>query len=203
MVIPCGGRLGICTVAMQEYWLRVAAAMADYIGQGRRTRIPLSNHHTYPIETVTLSLPTQTAISYADRQNLGFAEWDEPRGGWILYSTKFLSDWKESVKVVEERLKLDSKKGKGSKKVNSNKSGPPPTTVKQKSKSAVKTPSKRPKVVMNRSMASPSELGDRSLIVPGLQRSLLRRLLKLRRDLMLSHKRSLLWILLSFQKRQL
>ena len=67
MIIPCGGRPGICTVAMQEYWLRVVAAMANYIGQGRGIRILLSNHHTYPIETVTLSLPTQTAVSYADR----------------------------------------------------------------------------------------------------------------------------------------
>ncbi len=91
MVIPCGGRLGICTVAMQEYWLRVAVAMADYIGQGRGTKVPLLNHHAHPVETATLSPPTQTAISYADRQNLGFAEWDGPRGGWILYSTKFPS----------------------------------------------------------------------------------------------------------------
>jgi hypothetical protein len=102
MVIPCGGRLGICTVAMQEYWLRVAVAMADYVNQGRGTRVPLSNHHAHPVETMTLSPPTQTAISYADRQNLGFAEWDGPRDGWILYSTKFPSGWKESVKVVEE-----------------------------------------------------------------------------------------------------
>ena len=58
MVILYGGRLGICTVAMQEYWLRVAIAMVDYIGQGRGTRISLSNHHTYPIETVTLCLST-------------------------------------------------------------------------------------------------------------------------------------------------
>ena len=71
------------------------------------------------------------------------------------------------MKVMEERLKLDSKRGKGSKKVDSNKSGPPPTTVKQKSKFAVKTPSKWPKVAMNRSMASPSELGNRSPIVLG------------------------------------
>uniref|UniRef100_A0A2N9HSJ8 Aminotransferase-like plant mobile domain-containing protein n=1 Tax=Fagus sylvatica TaxID=28930 RepID=A0A2N9HSJ8_FAGSY len=90
MVILCGGRLGICTMAMLQYWLRVAIAM--------------------------------TAVSYADRQNLGFMEWDEPRGGWILYSTKFPS---------------------------------------------VKTPSKRPKVAMNRSMASRSELGNRSPIAPG------------------------------------
>ncbi len=57
MVILCGGRLGICTVAMQEYWLRVAVAMADYVSQGRGTRVPLLNHHAHPIETVTLSPP--------------------------------------------------------------------------------------------------------------------------------------------------
>jgi hypothetical protein len=167
MVIPCGGRLGICTVAMQEYWLRLAVAMADYIGQGRGTRVPLLNHHAHPVETVTLSPPTQTAISYADRQNLGFAEWDGPRGGWILYSTKFLSGWKESVKVVEERLKLDSKRGKGGKKADSSKGDSSPAIVKQKSKSAAKTPSRRPKVAMNRSIIPPSELGDRSPIAPG------------------------------------
>ena len=67
MVIPCGGRLGICTMVMQEYWLRVTVAMADYVNRGRGTRVPLLNHHAPPIETMTLSPPTQTAISYADR----------------------------------------------------------------------------------------------------------------------------------------
>jgi hypothetical protein len=42
MVILCSGRLGICTMAMLQYWLRVAVAMVDYIGQGRGIRIPLS-----------------------------------------------------------------------------------------------------------------------------------------------------------------
>ena len=166
MVIPCGGRLGICIVAMQEYWLRVAVAMTDYVGQSRGTRLPLLNHHAHPVETATLSPPTQTAISYADRQNLGFVEWDGPRGGWILYSTKFPSGWKESVKVVEERQKLDSKRGKGGKKVDSSRGDPSPATVKQKSKSAAKTPSKRRKVAMNMSMIPPSELGDRSPTAP-------------------------------------
>ena len=130
-------------------------------------KIPIPNHHTDSVESTTLSTPTQTTISYADRQNLGFAEWDEPQGGWILYSTMFPLGWRESVKVVEERLKLDSKRGKGSKKSDSKRSDPYSKTVKQKPKSAVKTPSKQPKVAMNRSMASPSELGDRSLV--GLQ----------------------------------
>uniref|UniRef100_A0A2N9GMW1 Aminotransferase-like plant mobile domain-containing protein n=1 Tax=Fagus sylvatica TaxID=28930 RepID=A0A2N9GMW1_FAGSY len=135
MVIPCGGRLGICTVAMQEYWLRVAAAMENYVNQGRGTRVPLPNHHAHPVETMTLSPPTQTAISYADRQNLGFAEWDGSRDGWILYSTKFPSGWKESVKVVEERLRLDSKRGKGGKKIDSSKGDSSPAASKQKPKS--------------------------------------------------------------------
>ena len=63
--------------------------MADYIGQGRGTKIPMFDHHAFPVEIATLSPPTQTALSYADRQNLGFAEWDGPWGGWILYSMKF------------------------------------------------------------------------------------------------------------------
>ena len=167
MVIPCGGRLGICTVAMQEYWLRVAAAMADYVKQGRGTKVPLPNHHAHLVETMALSPPTQTAISYAERQNLGFAEWDDSRDGWILYSTMFPSGWKESVKVMEERLRLDSKRGKGGKKIDSGKGASSPAVSKQKPKSAAKTSSKRPKVAMDMSMIPPSELGGRSLMAPG------------------------------------
>ena len=162
MVIPCGGRLDICTVAMQEYWLRVAVAMADYVNQG-----PLPNHHAHPMETMTLSPPTQTAISYANRQNLGFAEWDSSRDGWILYSTMFPSGWKESVKVVEERLRLDSKRGKGGKKADPSKGDSSPAPSKQKPKSAAKTSSKQPKVAMDMSIIPPSELGGRSPVAPG------------------------------------
>uniref|UniRef100_A0A2N9EG59 Aminotransferase-like plant mobile domain-containing protein n=1 Tax=Fagus sylvatica TaxID=28930 RepID=A0A2N9EG59_FAGSY len=82
-------------------------------------------------------------------------------------STKFPSGWRESVKVVEERLKLDSKRGKGSKKVDSSRGDSSPAIVKQKSKSTAKIPSKRPKVAMNRSMIPLSELSDRSPIAPG------------------------------------
>jgi hypothetical protein len=167
MVIPCGGRLGICTVAMQEYWLRVAAAMADYVKQGRGTRVHLPNHHAHPLETMTLSPPTQTAISYAERQGLSFAEWNGSRDGWILYSTAFPSGWKESVKVVEERLRLDSKRGKGGKKIDTGKGASSPAASKQKPKSAAKTSSKRPKVAMDMSMIPPSELGGRPLMAPG------------------------------------
>ncbi len=112
-----------------------------------------------------MSPPTQTALSYADRQGLGFAEWDGPRGGWIVYSIKFPPGWKESVKVVEERQKLDSKRGKGSKWIEFVKGDSTP--AKQKSKSAAKTPSRRPKVAMDRSIIPPSELAGRSPVAPG------------------------------------
>uniref|UniRef100_A0A2N9IFN7 Aminotransferase-like plant mobile domain-containing protein n=1 Tax=Fagus sylvatica TaxID=28930 RepID=A0A2N9IFN7_FAGSY len=74
---------------------------------------------------------------------------------------------KESVKVVEERLRLDSKRGKGSKKTDSGKGASSPAASKQKPKSAAKASSKRPKVAMDMSMIPPSELGDRALMAPG------------------------------------
>uniref|UniRef100_A0A2N9HJ25 Aminotransferase-like plant mobile domain-containing protein n=1 Tax=Fagus sylvatica TaxID=28930 RepID=A0A2N9HJ25_FAGSY len=139
MVIPCGGRLGICTVAMQEYWLRVAAAMADYV----KTR----------------------------QRDQGRA-WDSQNGmvhemGGSCIALRSLPSWKESVKVVEERLRLDSKRGKGSKKIDSGKGASSPAASKQKPKSAAKASSKRPKVAMDMSMIPPSELGDRALMAPG------------------------------------
>ena len=141
--------------------------MADYVKQGRGTRVPLPNHHAHPVETMTLSPPTQTAISYTERQNLGFAEWDGSRDGWILYSTMFPSGWKESVKVVEERLRLDSKRGKGGKKIDPGKGASSPAASKQKPKSVAKTSSKQPKVAMDMSIIPPSELRGRSPVAPG------------------------------------
>ncbi len=82
-----------------------------------------------------------------------------------MYNTKFPSGRKEFVKVVGEVLKLDSKRGKVSNKGDSKNVNPPSKAV--KSKSASKTPSRRPKVAMDRSMTSPSKLGERSAIVPG------------------------------------
>ena len=69
------------------------------------------------------------------------------------------------MKVVEERQKLDSKRGKGSKRIDSGKSDSTP--VKQRSKSTAKTPSRRPKVAMDRSIIPPSELAGRSPVAPG------------------------------------
>uniref|UniRef100_A0A2N9I7C3 Aminotransferase-like plant mobile domain-containing protein n=1 Tax=Fagus sylvatica TaxID=28930 RepID=A0A2N9I7C3_FAGSY len=149
-----------------DYWSASVSRMT-MSDKAEGPRVPLPNHHAHPMETTTLSPPTQTAISYAERQGLGFAEWDGPRDGWILYSTAIPSSWKESVKVVEERLRLDSKRGKGSKKTDSGKGASSPAASKQKPKSAAKASSKRPKVAMDMSMIPPSELGDRALMAPG------------------------------------
>ncbi len=78
MVIPSGRPLGICTVAVHDYWRKLVFAMMDYINQGRGTKVLIPNHHTDPITSVSISLPTQITISYADRQNLGYTKWDEP-----------------------------------------------------------------------------------------------------------------------------
>uniref|UniRef100_A0A2N9IJU8 Aminotransferase-like plant mobile domain-containing protein n=1 Tax=Fagus sylvatica TaxID=28930 RepID=A0A2N9IJU8_FAGSY len=55
------------------------------------------------------------AIAYGNSQKVGFAEWDETRSGWIAYTIHFPEGWKESVNVIEERLVMPSKRGKGSK----------------------------------------------------------------------------------------
>uniref|UniRef100_A0A2N9INI5 Aminotransferase-like plant mobile domain-containing protein n=1 Tax=Fagus sylvatica TaxID=28930 RepID=A0A2N9INI5_FAGSY len=87
--------------------------------------------------------------------------------GGSCIALRSLPSWKESVKVVEERLRLDSKRGKGSKKIDSGKGASSPAASKQKPKSAAKASSKRPKVAMDMSMIPPSELGDRALMAPG------------------------------------
>uniref|UniRef100_A0A2N9HRA7 Aminotransferase-like plant mobile domain-containing protein n=1 Tax=Fagus sylvatica TaxID=28930 RepID=A0A2N9HRA7_FAGSY len=62
--------------------------------------------------TLTHAPPSQSAISYANSQKLGFAEWDESRGGWIAYTIHLPEGWRNSVNVVEDRLIMLSKRGK-------------------------------------------------------------------------------------------
>ena len=69
--------------------------------------------------------------------------------------------------MVEEQLRLDSKRGKGGKKADSSKGDSSPAASKQKPKSAAKTFSKRPKVAMDMSIIPPSKLGGRSPVAPG------------------------------------
>ena len=59
-----------------------------------------------------LTPPSQSAISYANSQKFGFAEWDSARGGWIAYTIHLPDGWRSSVNVVEDQLIMPSKRGK-------------------------------------------------------------------------------------------
>uniref|UniRef100_A0A2N9FQT5 Aminotransferase-like plant mobile domain-containing protein n=1 Tax=Fagus sylvatica TaxID=28930 RepID=A0A2N9FQT5_FAGSY len=61
--------------------------------------------------TPYLAPPSQSAISYANSQKLGFAEWDASRGGWIAYTIHLPEGWRNSVTIVEDRLIMVSKRG--------------------------------------------------------------------------------------------
>ncbi len=78
-------------------------------------KIPISSHRKPQTSNPCLSPPSQFAIAYGNSKKLGFAEWDEIRGGWIAYTTHLQKGWRESVNIVEERLIMPSKRGKGNK----------------------------------------------------------------------------------------
>uniref|UniRef100_A0A2N9HX39 Aminotransferase-like plant mobile domain-containing protein n=1 Tax=Fagus sylvatica TaxID=28930 RepID=A0A2N9HX39_FAGSY len=80
--IPGGHRLGFNTPSMGAYWQRFSQSMVDL-----------------------------SAISYANSQKLGFAEWDASRGGWIAYTIHLPEGWRNSVTIVEDRLIMVSKRG--------------------------------------------------------------------------------------------
>uniref|UniRef100_A0A2N9IQ05 Aminotransferase-like plant mobile domain-containing protein n=1 Tax=Fagus sylvatica TaxID=28930 RepID=A0A2N9IQ05_FAGSY len=82
---------------------------------GRSEKTPMSVHRKPLISYPCLSAPSQFAISYANSQRLGFTEWDEVRGGWIAYTIHIPQGWRSSITVVENRLIMPSKRGKGSK----------------------------------------------------------------------------------------
>ena len=115
-MIPSGHRFGVNTASMNAYWQRLAHAMIGYVNSGRSNKAPISSHCKLQISSLCFSPPSQSAIAYDNSQKLGFAEWDETRNGWIVYTTHFPVGWKESVNVVDERLIMPSKQGKGSKK---------------------------------------------------------------------------------------
>uniref|UniRef100_A0A2N9H2W2 Aminotransferase-like plant mobile domain-containing protein n=1 Tax=Fagus sylvatica TaxID=28930 RepID=A0A2N9H2W2_FAGSY len=116
IMIPSGHRFGFNTASMNAYWQRLAHAMIGYVNSGRSNKAPISSHCKLQISSLCFSPPSQSAIAYDNSQKLGFAEWDETRNGWIVYTTHFPVGWKESVNVVDERLIMPSKRGKGSKK---------------------------------------------------------------------------------------
>jgi hypothetical protein len=100
---------------MGAYWQRFTQSMVDFVIAGRSDKTPMSVHRKPLVSNPYLALPSQSAISYANSQKLGFTEWDESRGGWIAYTIHLPESWRNFVNVVEDRLIMLSKRGKGSK----------------------------------------------------------------------------------------
>jgi hypothetical protein len=100
---------------MGAYWQRFTQSMVDFVIAGRSDKTPMSVHRRPLVSNPYLTPPSQSAISYANSQKLGFAEWDSVRGGWIAYTIHLPDGWRSSVNVVEDRLIMLSKRGKGSK----------------------------------------------------------------------------------------
>uniref|UniRef100_A0A2N9H5E6 Aminotransferase-like plant mobile domain-containing protein n=1 Tax=Fagus sylvatica TaxID=28930 RepID=A0A2N9H5E6_FAGSY len=108
-------RFGFNTSSMNAYWQRLTHSMVEYMNIGRGDKTPILSHRKPQTSNPCLSPPSQSAISYSNSQKLGFAEWDETRDGWIAYTIHLPGSWRESINIVEERLIMPSKRGKGSK----------------------------------------------------------------------------------------
>uniref|UniRef100_A0A2N9HDV5 Aminotransferase-like plant mobile domain-containing protein n=1 Tax=Fagus sylvatica TaxID=28930 RepID=A0A2N9HDV5_FAGSY len=115
VMIPSGHRLDFNTSSMNAYWQRLTQSMVEFVNAGRSDKTPMSVHHKPLVSNLCLASPSQSAISYANSQKLRFAEWDGVRGGWIAYTIHLPESWRNSVNVVEDRLIMPSKHGKGSK----------------------------------------------------------------------------------------
>jgi hypothetical protein len=110
-LIPGGHRLGFNTPSMGAYWQRFTQSMVDLVIAGRSATTPMSVHRKASVSNPYLAPPSQSAISYANSQKLGFAEWDASRGGWIAYTIHLPEGWRNSVTIVEDRLIMVSKRG--------------------------------------------------------------------------------------------
>jgi hypothetical protein len=89
--------------------------MVEFVNAGRGDKTPMFVHRKPLVSNPYLTPPSQSTISYANSKKLGFAEWDEVRGGWVAYTIHLPENWRNSVNVLEDRLIMPSKRGKGSK----------------------------------------------------------------------------------------
>jgi hypothetical protein len=112
VMVPSGHRFGFTTSSMNAYWQRFTQSMVEFVNAGRSDKTPLSVHRKPLVSNPCLAPPSQSAISYVNSQKLGFAKWDEVRGGWIAYTIHLPQGWRSSVNVVEDRLIMPSKRGK-------------------------------------------------------------------------------------------
>uniref|UniRef100_A0A2N9FVV4 Aminotransferase-like plant mobile domain-containing protein n=1 Tax=Fagus sylvatica TaxID=28930 RepID=A0A2N9FVV4_FAGSY len=115
--IPVGPQETTSCVADLTAFLK-SSAFARWGGESTRVLIPgsdktpMSVHRKPLVSNPYLTPPSQSAISYANSQKLGFAEWDSARGGWVAYTIHLPDGWRSSVNVVEDRLIMPSKRGK-------------------------------------------------------------------------------------------
>uniref|UniRef100_A0A2N9F7G2 Aminotransferase-like plant mobile domain-containing protein n=1 Tax=Fagus sylvatica TaxID=28930 RepID=A0A2N9F7G2_FAGSY len=87
---------------------------------GETTRVLIPGGHRLGFNTPSMGAYwqrfTQSMVEFViASQKLGFAEWDGVRGGWIAYTIHLPEGWRSSVNVVEDRLIMLSKRGKGGK----------------------------------------------------------------------------------------
>jgi hypothetical protein len=166
IMVPSGHRFGFNTPSMDAYWQRLTHAMVEYVNIGRSDKTPISSHRKSQTSNPCLSPLSQSAIAYGNNQKLGFAEWDEIRGGWIAYTTHLPEGWRESVNIVEESLIMPSKRDKGNKR-----DAPVDPAVEKGPKrpaySPKKTPSKKTKAGKKSKFATPApEPGKESAATP-------------------------------------
>jgi hypothetical protein len=74
VLIPGGHRLGFNTPSMGAYWQRFTQSMVDFVIVGRSDKTPMSVYRKPLVSNPYLAPPSQSAISYANSQKLGFAE---------------------------------------------------------------------------------------------------------------------------------
>ena len=165
-MVPSGHRSGFNTSSMGAYWQRLTQSMVEFVNAGRSEKTPISVHRKRLISYPCLSPSSQSVISYANSQKLGFAEWDEVRGGWIAYTIHLPQSWRSSVNVVEDRLIMLSKRDKGSKR-----DAPVDLAVEKASKkpapSLKKTPPKKTKAgKKGKSITSVLASGKKSTTAP-------------------------------------
>jgi hypothetical protein len=115
VMVPSGHRFGFNSSSINAYWQRLTQSMVEFVNVGRSDKTPISVHRKPQTSNPCLAHSSQSAISYGNSQKLGFAEWDEVRGGWIAYTIHLPERWKNSVNIVEKCLIMPSKRGKGSK----------------------------------------------------------------------------------------
>ena len=75
VIIPSGDRVGIYTTGMNNYWRGLMAAMVEFRNNGRGDISQLLESYTSPLPHPRLFVATNTMITYANRQRLGYAMW--------------------------------------------------------------------------------------------------------------------------------